>query len=480
MLYKIIIGAGNSIRLQESCRQLTISIKTFSSDIPKSEHHKISKEINQLQNEESIKQLKSLFLNDQLIISSLLQSDYNTIDSYLNSDSDSFANVLNLIDSLCAFNVSLKILNKIKHDNINEILLMLDTKILADYACKLIKDHKRYSLRTHYVNIDWQMKLNQDEQTHINIKHAISISCLTEAIYGYLEGDHRPFFNFILNLAHVENETLNASLLLTVFRVKQDLLNELPSWILDEYRKNLSKHKHVKKSYYEPSELENIVFVDSKEKLSFLLNEFRTHKNDHANVIGLDCEWKPILTKGISSNEISIFQIANRKTIYVIDMLNFMKTLKNDDLEEFFELVLFSNDIVKLAVSFNQDAKRLMEAFPQYKDRFNLFMSNLININDLVNVIESLHPEFFESKLSLKNAGKKKLVQKMFGAELKTSQTLSNWNSRPLKPSQLKYAALDALIYVKTYDIILERCKQHNINLNNIISNNFNKIKHKF
>ena len=50
---------------------------------------------------------------------------------------------------------------------------------------------------------------------------------------------------------------------------------------------------------------------------------------------------------------------------------------------------------------------------------------------------------------------------------------MSNWENNPLRPSQLKYAAVDAFVLIQIYDYINSRCKE--LNANFIYSINTNK-----
>ena len=46
------------------------------------------------------------------------------------------------------------------------------------------------------------------------------------------------------------------------------------------------------------------------------------------------------------------------------------------------------------------------------------------------------------------------MVEKLIGKKLCKFEQRSNWNRRPLKKSQLHYAALDALVCEVLYDIL--------------------------
>lgn len=64
----------------------------------------------------------------------------------------------------------------------------------------------------------------------------------------------------------------------------------------------------------------------------------------------------------------------------------------------------------------------------------------------------SIDDEKLESGAALTN-----LVQLCFGKPLDKSNQFSNWNNRPLREEQIKYAALDAYCLIEIYEMIRNR-----------------------
>ncbi len=74
----------------------------------------------------------------------------------------------------------------------------------------------------------------------------------------------------------------------------------------------------------------------------------------------------------------------------------------------------------------------------------------------------------FESNQDLpkseeKATGLSELVRLCFGKPLNKSEQVSNWEKRPLRASQITYAALDAFCLVEAFEYIKNRLTQLNI-----------------
>ena len=75
----------------------------------------------------------------------------------------------------------------------------------------------------------------------------------------------------------------------------------------------------------------------------------------------------------------------------------------------------------------------------------------------------NLYPNFKAEDSNEKLKGLNGLTKKCFGKPLNKSKCMSNWDARPLTKEQMSYAALDALVLVRIYDHIMERCHVENV-----------------
>ena len=155
-------------------------------------------------------------------------------------------------------------------------------------------------------------------------------------------------------------------------------------------------------------------------------------------------------------------------------MTYFIKTLGDEQIKRFANSILYSSEITKFGYSFSQDLSRLQCSLPSLKDSFSIFASQVIDADEFVNNFQQHHKELFESGCCVddnkkKSKGLSELVRRLFGKPLDKSECLSNWDRRPLREAQIKYAALDAYVLVQIYDFINEKCIQGNIDINDFL-----------
>lgn len=80
---------------------------------------------------------------------------------------------------------------------------------------------------------------------------------------------------------------------------------------------------------------------------------------------------------------------------------------------------------------------------------------------------------FENSGKALKTKGLSKLTESCFGKPLDKSECMSNWQNRPLRQNQIRYASLDAFILIEIHDFIQQRIKELNIEYDYINRSSF-------
>jgi hypothetical protein len=132
------------------------------------------------------------------------------------------------------------------------------------------------------------------------------------------------------------------------------------------------------RNFYYPNELTlnkiNIIsFIDDFRAL--LVDILSNNKYD---VIGIDCEWKPVFKKGEQSR-LSIVQIATRDIVYIIDILKIEYEITPQDMILFNDL-FNSSTPRKLGFGFRNDARMLRMCFNNLNTNIS---KKVINIDDL-------------------------------------------------------------------------------------------------
>ncbi|MAK46463.1 MAG: 3'-5' exonuclease [Opitutae bacterium] len=150
-------------------------------------------------------------------------------------------------------------------------------------------------------------------------------------------------------------------------------------------------------------------------------------------VLGFDIECKPNFKRG-PNNPPALIQLATADQAFLFRLFPVMK------LGRLIE-ILEDPEIIKTGVAIKDDLKNL-------------------------NKIEDFKPAGFEDlatlakSLEVEQTGLRNLTAIFFRQRLSKSAQLSNWQKRPLTPSQINYAATDAWISRELYLIMKARLKR--------------------
>ncbi|GAU99894.1 hypothetical protein RvY_10830 [Ramazzottius varieornatus] len=182
------------------------------------------------------------------------------------------------------------------------------------------------------------------------------------------------------------------------------------------------------------------------------------------DVIGIDGEWHPeLIGQSNTLQRICILQIATRRQCFLLDFVRLRETLTDKDWKDVLD-VLFSPEIRKLGFSVQHDFDRLKNDISVFKQVSFAECPKLFDLRVICSRL-SRHRELFceqgkERKFRLKLSS---LVEMFLGAPLDKREQLSAWERRPLRESQIAYAALDAFCLIELYDALEMRCEEKNI-----------------
>lgn len=183
------------------------------------------------------------------------------------------------------------------------------------------------------------------------------------------------------------------------------------------------------------------------------------------DVVGIDAEWKP--TMGLTPSRLSLVQLAVWDGVYVLDMLKLSEILSEEQWGQLYTDVLSSNEILKLGFGIAEDLKLLAETikFPGGK---------IHNVVDLCSFAEKLRcdcPTLMKPVVPKERGhkGLSELTRTLLGLPLNKDEQCSDWENRPLRQSQMKYAALDAFCLLQLYEELYKRADAQQINLRELI-----------
>ena len=176
----------------------------------------------------------------------------------------------------------------------------------------------------------------------------------------------------------------------------------------------------------------HVTFIDSIAKFT----EHSLKYFQHSKIIGIDSEWKQQFYAR-NKEFCSIIQLANfdEKNVMILDML---KLTKEKEFVELFEKY-FGN---KIFVGYAFDSSD-----------FEHFSTGIQNVFKKVMMIDLR--DLYQYKYLKKAKGLKYMCNEVLGVDLCKYEQCSFWENRPLKDSQIHYAAIDALVCVSLYKKII-------------------------
>ncbi|CAL8143621.1 unnamed protein product [Orchesella dallaii] len=224
------------------------------------------------------------------------------------------------------------------------------------------------------------------------------------------------------------------------------------SCVIEESKKNF---------YIYPLPHESIHMVGEVAKLM----EFCQHINGKASlavgenyvVSGFDSEWKPIMSKLQGA---ALLQIAFESDTFIVDIMS-LKQNTTEDRSHWTTLrkSYFENErIMKLGFDIRNDVKMLIDTVPEWRE-MNQTWKSLVDLSNLKAVIMKEDPSFFEKSAEVPGdeSGLSELVYRCLGKSLSKAEQMSDWEKRPLRESQLLYAAGDAYCLIEVYKTLVEQ-----------------------
>lgn len=195
---------------------------------------------------------------------------------------------------------------------------------------------------------------------------------------------------------------------------------------------------------------ENIKLIDDRR----FFEEFLDNGLRDINMVGIDVEWKPSF--GTKQPELALMQIATEENVYILDVTTIGNQLP--ELWNELGLVLFGNkDIIKIGFGIAQDVTVIRNSLPALSSVKTYGQGYL----DLMLLWRKLTEEYnfifpYKGDPNFTNKSLSKLVELCFGQKLNKSDQFSNWELRPLRESQIIYAALDAHCLVEIYNVLAD------------------------
>lgn len=205
--------------------------------------------------------------------------------------------------------------------------------------------------------------------------------------------------------------------------------------------------------YKSPLTREQITIVESGEQLHNLISMLK-----QIDIVSLDCEWKPSF--GAKQCQVALIQIGTKDMVYLIDTIVLNKPEHASFWYSFYKSFLENAEIIKLGFGLEQDLRE-MKASIVGLNNIKVKGEGFLDLGVLWRIL-------VENELTLpdcndKGASLSVLVQTCFGNPLEKSEQCSNWELRPLRETQIIYAAIDADVLIRIYYYLQSRSQQQGI-----------------
>lgn len=292
------------------------------------------------------------------------------------------------------------------------------------------------------------------------VEHNITISVWEDLVKDSLKQNSESIYSFLdLLIDHDKAEALKWANYLNMpetqlpLALRGAVVEEVPEENWD------TKPEANNVVFYEsPLTREQITIIETGEQFYDLISILK-----QTDIVSLDCEWKPSF--GAKQSQVALIQLGTRSMVYLIDTILLNKTEYSSFWFSFYKSFLENAEIIKLGFGLEQDLREMKTSI--------VGLSNIKVKGEGYLDLSILWRVLVESELSLpecsdKGASLTALVQTCFGNPLEKSEQCSNWELRPLRETQITYAAIDADVLIRLYYYLQSKSQQQGINFEEI------------
>ncbi|XP_018609344.1 exonuclease mut-7 homolog isoform X2 [Scleropages formosus] len=204
--------------------------------------------------------------------------------------------------------------------------------------------------------------------------------------------------------------------------------------------------------YYQlPVGRESVHFVQTLEELELC----REVVLQSGSLVGVDMEWRASFGT-VTCQRVALIQLATPGQVFLLD-LSAADFWQHPRIVQTIRALFSDPTILKLGYGMSADLKSLFTTWPEFRDE----PLKVDGILDLLHVHKQMQrscrggggqqSRVVEVSEGPSEKGLSLLVQQVLGKPLDKMEQLSNWERRPLRNSQLRYAAIDAYCLLDVY-----------------------------
>jgi hypothetical protein len=296
--------------------------------------------------------------------------------------------------------------------------------------------------------------------------------------------DRGPYFHakFVFGRKHLRHRRSSRRIASSAFSSVESASSSSSSSLVREKEKIKTKVKFEvfgadlsASTQYPDVPRERVHWVDTDEKLAVLVGEIRAAMTDDEDVLssssslpgvvlGLDCEWKPG-----DNTPVSLFQVATRENVYLLDVFAFMMEEEEDvddgakgkgtaeAFDAFLKLLFENEKIIKLGFGFDYDIKRLRMSYASLEETLSMDRrkKGWIDVRELAYAADAVSSHNKRKYKHQKRVGLAALTRDVLKCNLDKKCQVSDWSARPLSDPQQRYAATDAYSLISILDVVL-------------------------
>lgn len=192
-------------------------------------------------------------------------------------------------------------------------------------------------------------------------------------------------------------------------------------------------------------------------------------------VVGVDVEWRANFV-GVQPVRAALIQLACRDVVFLVDIV----ALRDVDgaggqraAQALVEYVFGNGRLLKLGYGMREDLQVVARSLPGLEQLAQV-VCRFLDLSVVMPNIQSVHPTFVrahrEHGAARSAKGLSELVRHCLGRPLDKREQFSDWERRPLRPTQLAYAALDAYCLVEVYDFVQHRAAELGLDFNELLT----------
>ncbi|KAM7393044.1 hypothetical protein PAMA_007930 [Pampus argenteus] len=216
----------------------------------------------------------------------------------------------------------------------------------------------------------------------------------------------------------------------------------------------MPSESHRQKFYQVPITKDKVHLVDTPDALQ----RCRKIVLKDGGIVGVDMEWQP--TFGcISTQKVALIQLAVFEQAFLLDLCA-NGLCQHADTISFIRSFFSTRNVLKLGYGMAGDLKCLLSTWRQFLEE-PLKMEGVL---DLLNI----HQQIERGTVKMTQNGPKEvlvgedsadkglslLVKQVLGRPLDKTEQMSNWEKRPLRISQIRYAVADAYCLLDVYSVL--------------------------